>query len=96
MSADSLLLDVRGAAKAFGGQVKLGDAMTKALGRRVSQQWISRVINQKAPIPAEWPLVLEQLLDGKFRRSDFRPDLYPPDEQSVPLLAQQEPVRLSA
>ena len=78
------------AAEFCGGQTKLADALTAALGKTVSQQWVWSVINRPAPIPPEWCLALERITGGAFTRHQFRPDLYPRDESDV------APLRASA
>lgn len=65
------------AAKIVGGQTALAERLTVALGRPVSQQWVSAVINRDQPVPAEWCLPIEEATKRKKRRYHFRPDLYP-------------------
>jgi DNA-binding transcriptional regulator YdaS (Cro superfamily) len=65
------------AAEVLGGQTKLAEALTTALGRPVSQQWVWNVINRPQPVPPEWCLPLERICEGQVSRHQLRPDLYP-------------------
>lgn len=53
-------------------------AAARAIG--VSQQAVTRKMNNGGRVPAEWCLPIERATAGEISRHDLRPDLYPEAE----------------
>jgi DNA-binding transcriptional regulator YdaS (Cro superfamily) len=65
------------AAQLSGGQAGLARMLSAATGRPVSQQRVWNALNRDRSIPAEWCLPIEAATQGRVKRQDLRPDLYP-------------------
>lgn len=69
---------IKQAVATLGGQT----AMARAIG--VSQGLVWQWCENRARIPAERCIAIEQATAGVVTRSDLRPDLWPPSEQHGP------------
>lgn len=60
-----------------GGQSAFAASINLYLGEgKVSQPYVSQVINKVKKIPAEWAIPTEKVTNGVIKRHQLRPDLY--------------------
>lgn len=68
------------AVRIAGGQ----SALARACGGNLRQQHIWNWLNRDAKVPAEYVRAIERATDGRIKRHQLRPDIYPPHEQAGP------------
>lgn len=71
---------IRSAVDLVGGQVELAKRLSEIMGRNIRQSHIWNWLNRPGPLPAEYAIPIEKATDGRVRRGELRPDIYPADD----------------
>lgn len=66
-----------------------GSQASLAAAIRRSQQQVSALCNRADAISAEDALAIDLATEGQVGKSELRPDLWPPEQASPPLAAEQ-------
>lgn len=64
----------------FGTQQETADALSKAVGRPVSQQSVAQWVHTTNRVPVWVATVIEKASGGRLSASDLRPDVFPESE----------------
>lgn len=70
------------AIKLVGGQSKLARKCNELSNGKfkIRQQHVYNWLNRAKKVPAEYVLLIEKATKNKVKRSELRPDIYPPEE----------------
>lgn len=73
-------LYLRSAVDIVGGQVAMAKRLTEITGRKITQSHVWNWLRRDPQVPAEMAIPIERATDGRIRRGDLRPDIYPADD----------------